>query len=380
MMALNRVPFADLKLQTQELQSEIDSAIAAVMSHGQFIKGPEVAVFEKAFAAYCEADFCIGASNGTSALHAALHSAGIHGDHEVIIPAHTFMATVESVRQCGAKPIFADIDAASMLIDPASVESKVTPRTRAIVPVHLYGCPVEMDRLNAIAERFGLIVIEDAAQAHGARWKGRRIGSIGTAATFSFFPSKNLGAFGDAGGVTTNDNALAERCARYVDHGRDSKYTHAEDGTNYRLDTLQAAVLLTKLLKLDQWNDARQRIAARYIEILSQEPFTSAEVRWQVPPDGAEPVYHLFVVRVPYRDQVITNLTKLGIGTGIHYPVPCHVQRAARDLECPAGSLPVTERVANEIISLPMYPHMTMDQVEIVCEALKESIHAGASA
>lgn len=379
-MSQHPVAFADLKAQHEEVRQEIDAAISRVRQHGQFIKGPEVAAFEKAFAHYCEASRCIGASNGTSALHAALRSAGIGPGDEVIIPSHTFMATVESVRHCGATPVFADIEEGTMLLDAMAVKAAITPRTRAVVPVHLYGLMADMDSLGALAERHGLMLIEDAAQAHGASWRGRRAGSVGLAASFSFFPSKNLGAMGDAGAVTTNDPALADRCARYVDHGRDSKYTHLDEGTNYRLDTMQAAILLAKLPRLDAWNEGRRRAAALYREVLSSEPFASLPVRLQAVPDEAVHVYHLFVVRVAQRDRVIEQLAMRGIATGIHYPVPCHLQRAAFDLGCAAGSLPVTERVASEIISLPMHPHLSPSEVERVCDALRESIPAGVTA
>ncbi len=374
------VAFADLRAQHEEVRQEIDAAIARVRQHGQFIKGPEVAAFEGAFARYCGASRCVGASNGTSALHAALHAAGIGPGDEVIIPSHTFMATVESVRHCGARPVFADIDEGTMLLDAMAARGAISPRTRAIVPVHLYGLMADMDSLGALAERHGLMIVEDAAQAHGASWGGRRAGSVGTAASFSFFPSKNLGAMGDAGAVTTNDPAIADRCARFVDHGRDSKYTHREEGTNYRLDTLQAAVLLAKLARLDAWNEGRRRAAEHYRAILSSEPFASMPVRLQEVPTGAVHVYHLFVVRVPQRDRVAGELARRGIGTGIHYPVPCHLQRAAFDLGFDAGSLPVTERVAAGILSLPMHPHLSQSDVERVCDALRESIPAGVSA
>jgi dTDP-4-amino-4,6-dideoxygalactose transaminase len=377
MASPSSVPFMDLGAQTAEVRAEIDAALRRIIDKSSFILGPDVAAFEGAWAAYCGVPHAIGCSNGTSALHVALHAAGIGPGDEVIVPSHTFFATPESVLQCGAMPVFADIEDDTMLLDPGSVLAAITPRTKAIVPVHIYGCPARMNALQSLADTHGLMLFEDAAQGHGARYYGQPVGSLAKAAAFSFFPAKNLGAFGDAGGVTTADPALAERARRFVNHGRIGKYEHQDVGTNYRLDTVQAAVLAAKLPRLDAWNGARRRLAARYIERLSAEPFASVPVRWQIAPEGAEPCWHLFVIRVPERDRVMAELKKRGIDTGIHYPIPCHRQPACAAWGYPAGSLPTTERVASEIISLPMYPHMPESHVDRVCEALAECLPTG---
>lgn len=371
-MSVARVPFYDLAAQTAELRPALDAAIAAVLDHGRYIKGPEVAAFEREFAAYCGVAFCTGCSNGTSALHTALEAAAISPGAEVIVPSHTFIATAESVLHAGAIPIFADIDEDSMLLSPSAVEAAITPRTEAIVPVHLYGCPADMDALLAVADRHGLLVIEDAAQAQGAKYRGARVGSLGAAAAFSFFPGKNLGAFGDAGAVTTAHRELHEAAAKFVDHGRRSKYEHDSFGTNYRLDTLQAAILRVKLAKLDEWNARRAARVAEYRARLSAEPFASLGLAMQEPPEGAESANHLFVVRVANRERVQSELTARGIETGIHYPVPCHLQPAAQSLPYAMPSLPETERAAREVLSLPLSPHMTAVQVGLVCDALAE--------
>ncbi|MDX2176540.1 MAG: DegT/DnrJ/EryC1/StrS family aminotransferase [Candidatus Sumerlaeia bacterium] len=371
------IPFLDLAAQTDEVRAELNAALAAVLEHGRYIKGPEVGEFECAFSQYCGVPYCVGASNGTSALHAALHCLGVGPCDEVIVPSHTFIATVESVLLAGARPVFADIRRDTMLLDAGAAAAAITEHTAAIVGVHLYGLPVDADRLGSLCATEELLFVEDAAQAHGARWRGRRTGGLGAAAAWSFFPGKNLGALGDAGGVTMRDPALHERVRRYVDHGRDTKFTHSEIGTNYRLDTLQAALLSVKLRRLDAWNARRRELAAHYRAILSQEPFRSVPVRLQEVPAEAEHAYHLFVVRVRDRDHVREEMLKRGVETGLHYPVPCHLQPALEHLGYGHGSLPETEAAAAEILSLPMFPHMTNAQVERVCDALRQSLQTG---
>ncbi len=369
--AMKTFPFLDLKKLHKALDVQIRAAMDRVLAHGRFINGPEVGEFEEKWNAYCASKAAIGASNGTSALHAALAAIGVGPDDEVILPSHTFVATAESVRLAGARPVFAEIDEAAMLIDPAAIEPLITPRTRAIVPVHLYGAPADMDPINEIACRHEIPVIEDAAQAHGAVYKTRKAGALGLAAAFSFFPGKNLGAFGDGGAVTTLDEELGRKISRYVNHGREAKYEHIEMGTNYRLDTLQAAILLVKLEHLENWNERRRSVAARYVQVLSSEPFDSHPVPFQQIPAGCSSAYHLFEIRVADRDRVQAELKKRGVMTGIHYPIPCHLQPSMAGFSAGRGSLPVTERVADEVLSLPMCPTMEPDDAEEICEILK---------
>jgi dTDP-4-amino-4,6-dideoxygalactose transaminase len=311
----------------------------------------------------------VGVGNGTDALYLALRALGVGPGHEVITVAHTFIATAEAISLTGARPVFVDIREDTMLMDPDALESAITPLTRAIVPVHLYGQPCEMDRIVEIARRHNLKVVEDAAQAHGARWRGRRVGSIGDVACFSFFPGKNLGAYGDAGGVVSQDEELVRRVRMLANHGRQDKYFHQTEGLNSRLDNLHAAVLRVKLQHLDEWNAARRRVAQLYMDLLK----VSDAVLPGVHPD-TESVWHLFVVRVFERDDVWKQLNERGIGAGVHYPVPLHRQPAYAHLGLPAGSLPVTERVASRVVSLPIYPELSAEQVAAVGRTLMETI------
>lgn len=360
------IPLVDLKAQYRSIQTELDAAMQAVLDRTAFIGGEDLRQFEAEFAAYCGSKACVGVGNGTDALYLALRALGIGSGDEVITVAHTFIATAEAISQTGARPVFVDIREDTMLIDPDAVEAAITPRTRAIVPVHLYGQPCDMDRLLEIAKHHNLKVIEDAAQAHGARWRGRRVGSLGDVACFSFYPGKNLGAYGDAGAVVSQDEYLIERVRMLANHGRLEKYTHQMEGVNSRLDGLQAAILRVKLRYLDSWNAARQRHAAHYTGALKD----SGLILPVVHPE-AESVWHLFVVRVSQRDKFQAWLKEQGISTGIHYPLPLHQQPAYQYLGLATGTLPVTEKVASEIVSLPMYAELTEEQVEKIGEAVK---------
>lgn len=360
------IPLVDLKAQYRSIQTELDAAMQAVLDRTAFIGGEDLQQFEAEFAAYCGSKSCVGVGNGTDALYLALRALGIGSGDEVITVAHTFIATAEAISQTGARPVFVDIREDTMLIDPDAVEAAITPRTRAIIPVHLYGQPCDMDRLLEIAKHHNLKVIEDAAQAHGARWRGRRVGALGDAACFSFYPGKNLGAYGDAGAVVSQDEDLIERVRMLANHGRLEKYTHQMEGVNSRLDGLQAAILRVKLRYLDSWNAARQQHAAHYIEALKD----SGLILPVVHPE-AESVWHLFVVRVSEREKFQARLKEQGISTGIHYPLPLHQQPAYQYLGVATGTLPVTEKVASEIVSLPMYAELTEEQVEKISEAVK---------
>jgi len=359
------VPLVDLYAQYLSIKPDVDTAIERTIARSAFIGGEELRSFESEFAKYCEAAACVGVGNGTDALYLTLRALGIGAGDEVITVAHTFTATAEAISSIGARPVFVDIKPDTMLMDPDLIESAITPRTRAIIPVHIYGQPCEMDRIMEIARRHGLKVIEDAAQAHGARWRGRRVGSIGDVACFSFFPGKNLGAYGDAGGVVSRDEDLIRRIRMLANHGRMDKYVHQIEGVNSRLDNLQAAILRVKLRRLDTWNAARERHAQRYCEILSNCGVILPVVHPEV-----ETVWHLFVIKVQDRDRLQAELNERGIAAGVHYPVPLHRQPAYQHLGIPEGALPVTEQVASHILSLPMYPELTEDQIAAVGKAV----------
>ena len=367
-----KVPFVDLHAQYLTIQPDVDAAIARTIARSAFIGGDEVKAFEAEFAQYCEAEACVGVGNGTDALYLTLRALGIGSGDEVITVAHTFIATAEAISMTGARPVFVDIDEETMLMDPEAIEPAITPRTRAILPVHLYGQACDMDRIMAIAGRHGLKVIEDAAQAHGARWRGRRVGSIGDAGCFSFFPGKNLGAYGDAGGVVSRDPELILAVRMLANHGRTEKYLHERLGVNSRLDGLHASVLRVKLRHLDAWNAARRRAAEQYVSLLRP-----AGVRLPVVRSEAEAVWHLFVVRVGERDQLLERLRATGLSGGVHYPVPLHLQPAYRHLDVAAGALPVTERVAGEVASLPMFPELTAEQIDFVSNTVTEIAAVG---
>ena len=361
----NKIQLVGLYDQYQTIKPEIDAAIQNIITKSAFVGGEELRGFEHDFAAYCEAKACVGVGNGTDALYLTLRALGIGAGDEVITVAHTFIATAEAISMTGALPIFIDVREDTMLMDPDKVEAAITPKTKAIVPVHLYGQSCDMDAIMEIARRHGLKVVEDAAQAHGGRWRGQRVGSIGDAATFSFYPGKNLGAFGDAGAVVSQDEDLMEQVRMLANHGRLEKYTHKMEGVNSRLDGLQAAILRVKLRYLDEWNSKRRAHADFYLDSLSQSEFVPQTVN-----ANAEPVWHLFVIRVAEREALQQRLKNEGIATGIHYPVPLHVQPAYEHRQIPVGTLPVTERVASQVVSLPMYAELTQEQLEAVCNAV----------
>jgi dTDP-4-amino-4,6-dideoxygalactose transaminase len=362
---MKNIPLVGLFDQYQTIKPEIDAAIENIITRSAFVGGEEVRSFETEFAAYCEAKACVGVGNGTDALFLTLKAMGIGAGDEVITVAHTFIATSEAISMTGARPVFVDIKEDTMLMDPALLEQAITPRTKAIVPVQLYGQPCDLDAIMEIAERHGLKVIEDAAQAHGARWRGRRAGSIADAGCFSFYPGKNLGAFGDAGAVVSQDEELIERIRMLANHGRLEKYTHKMEGVNSRLDGLQAAILRVKLRHLDEWNESRRRHADFYFETLSGN-----DLRMPVVDEKALSVWHLFVVRVADREAFQQKLKDEGVATGVHYPVPLHLQPACQYLGIPLGSLPVTEEVSGKVVSLPMYPELTSAQLETVVNAI----------
>ena len=361
---MNNIPLVGLFDQYQTIQPEIDAAIKNIITSSAFVGGQEVRHFEQEFAAYCDAKACVGVGNGTDALYLTLRALGIGPGDEVITVAHTFIATSEAISSTGAMPVFIDVTEDTMLMDPALIETAITPRTKAIVPVHLYGQSCDMDAIMEIARRHGLKVVEDAAQAHGGRWRGQRVGSIGDAATFSFYPGKNLGAFGDAGAVVSQDEALIEQIRMIANHGRLEKYTHKMEGVNSRLDGLQAAILRVKLRYLDEWNTKRRQIADAYIEQLAP-----LGLGLPIVDERAEPVFHLFVVRVTDRERLQSLLKEEGIATGVHYPVPLHLQPAYEDRRS-SYELAATERAAREVLSLPMYPELTQEQIEAVCNEL----------
>ncbi len=370
------IPLVDLQGQYLAIREEIDAAIARVLARASFILGEEVAAFEEEFAAYCGARWCVACANGTDALELALEAVGVGPGDEVITVAHTFIATAEAITSRGATPVFVDVRDDTLLMDVEAVERAVTARTRAVVPVHLYGQTVEMAPLLALARRHGLKVVEDAAQAHGARTEGRSAGALGDAAAFSFYPGKNLGAYGDAGAVVTSDAAVAGRMRQARDHGRSSKYEHDFPGRNSRMDGLQGAVLRVKLGHLESWNRTRRELAARYDRLLAGVP----GVRTVTVAAGCEPACHLYVVRVPERDRVLAALRERGIQAGVHYPVPLHRQRAYADLGLVAGDLPITERAAAEVLSLPLYAPMEPALVDRSAAALVAAVTAVAAA
>lgn len=351
------------------MKPDIDAAIQRVIDNTSFILGKEVVDFEQAFASAVGVQGAVGVASGTAAIRLALLAAEVGPGDEVITTAHTFIATAEAISQIGARPVFVDIDSRTYNLDPEKVEDAISPRTRAILPVHLYGQPAGMGPLLDIAERHHLWLIEDAAQAHLAEYEGRQCGSIGSLACFSFYPGKNLGAYGDAGAVTGNDPDLLAKVRKLRDHGRTSKYEHDEIGFGDRIDALQAAILATKLPHLNEWTEARRAHARRYDQLLADtdviSPYEAPNVRH---------VYHLYVIRVPRRDEMLEHLKSHGVGAGIHYPVPVHRQPAYLKEGYGDISLPVTEQMANEVVSLPMYPELNSEQIEYVAQAVKEAL------
>jgi dTDP-4-amino-4,6-dideoxygalactose transaminase len=370
-----QIPLVDLKAQFEPLKSEVMQAVEEVLSSMHLFLGENTQLFEEEFAAYCGAKASVGVANGTDALHLALRAAGVGHGHEVITVSHTFFATAEAIVMAGAAPVFVDIDPATLTIDVAQIEAKITAQTRAIVPVHLYGRLCDMEPIMELAERHGLIVIEDAAQAHGAEFRGKRAGSFGHLGCFSFYYSKNLGAYGEAGAVTTSDPRLADRLRVLRDHGSKERYYHSEFGFNGRIDEIQAAILRIKLRHLDAWNARRRQHAARYSELLA----ASAVQPPSLPSDSSH-VYHLYVIRTTERDALQRALREQGIATGIHYPVPVHLQEATRALGYRPGHLPNTERAAREVLSLPMYAELDQDQIAYVAQHVRSAAQRDVSA
>jgi dTDP-4-amino-4,6-dideoxygalactose transaminase len=364
-----KVPFLDVRGAYLELQGELDAACRQVMDSGSYILGREVAAFEREFADYCGARYCVGVGNGLEALQLILRGWGIGEGDEVIVPANTYIASWLAVSQAGARPVPVEPDERTYNIDPARIEAAISPRTKAIMPVHLYGLPVDMAPVVEIARRFGLKIVEDAAHAHGARYQGRRAGSLGHAAAFSFYPSKNLGAFGDAGAVVTEDEALARRIAVLRHYGSEERYVNSVKGYNSRLDELHAAMLRIRLRHLDEWNERRRKAARLYRSLLADLPVTLP-----IEPAEMEHVWHLFVIRVRERGALQAHLERRGVATLIHYPIPPHMQRAYDDLGLRSGALPATEVIHREVLSLPMGPHLSEVQVRYVAGAVAECL------
>lgn len=364
-----QVPFLDLKAQYLSIKSDIDASIAAVIDKTAFAGGPFVEAFEKEFAAYCQSPFAVGVSNGTAALELLMRAYGIGPGDEVITAANSFFASAEAISNIGATPVLVDCNEDDALMNPVLLAAAITPQTKAILPVHLYGQCADMDAIQDIAKKHDLLVLEDACQAHGAKYKGRRAGSLGDGAAFSFYPGKNLGAYGEGGAVTVPNESVGKAIKVLRDHGMPEKYVHAVIGRNERLDGLQAAILSAKLRHLDGWNTARRKHAARYREGLKNVP----AITCMTAHDDRESNYHLFVIRTADRDKVQAALKEKGIGTGIHYPIPIHLQKAYQGV-WQKGQFPVAEKTTPEILSLPMYAELTDDMVESVIQELQSVV------
>lgn len=360
------IKFVDLGRQYATIKSEVDSAIAGVLGRTDFVLGADVARFEEEFAQYCETSYAVGLASGAAALELALRALDIGPGDEVVVPANSFFASASAISLAGATPVFVDADPVTYGISTEQIEERITPRTRAIIPVHLYGQPADMDPIMELAGRHGLYVIEDACQAHGARYKGRRVGSIGHAAAFSFYPGKNLGAYGDGGALTTNDRALAEQVQVLRNCGQRERYRHIAMGGNHRLDTLQAAVLRVKLRYLDDWNSLRRRWASLYDQLLDDNAVIRP-LTWPF----REHVYHLYVIQVAQRDALQAFLSENGVATGIHYPIPIHLQPVYSHLGYQVGDFPVTEQAAPQLLSLPMFAELTAEEVEYVGDLVR---------
>ena len=364
------VPMADLKAQYETIREEVNRAVLDVMAGGSYVLGPSVEGFEDAFAESVGARHCVGVNSGTSALHLALICAGVGAGDEVITVPLTFIATVWGISYIGAKPVFVDVDPATCTIDAAQVESRITKRTRAIVPVHLYGQPADMGPLLEVARRHDIPVIEDAAQAHGATYEGKPAGTVGSCGCFSFYPGKNLGAYGEAGAVVANSDADDALLRSLRDHAQRQRFHHDQLGFNYRMDAIQAAVLAVKLKHLRKWNEARRRLAERYLQLLAGLP-----LQLPVEAPGRVHAWHLFVVRHPERTRIRKELLELGVETGLHYPIPVHLQKAYAHLGGRSGDSPVAERIASECLSLPLFAEMTFEQQDAVVECLQRALH-----
>ncbi len=362
-----KVPFLDIKAQHATIKEEISIALQEVLDNTSFAGGPQVKKFEENFARFCQCDHAIGVGSGTDALLTALLGLNIGPGDEVITTPGTFIATAEAISFCGATPVFVDIDEKTYNIDPALIEQAISPNTKAIVPVHLFGQPADMDPILEIARKHDLVVVEDACQAHGAEYKGRRAGSLSDAGCFSFYPGKNLGAYGEAGAVVTNNQELAENMRMFRDHGQRKKYYHSIIGWNARMDGFQGAVLDVKLPHLAAWTDARRNNAALYNELLDNV----SEVTTPFEADYAKHVYHVYAIRTQNRDAFMKNLSEQGITCGIHYPVPLHLQEAYQSLGYGKGDFPVAEICAREFVSLPMFPELTEESVRYVAEQIR---------
>lgn len=360
------IPLVDLKAGYEPLKDEIQQAWTEVLSSMRLFLGPNVQSFESEFARYCNVEHAIGVSDGTNALHLALRACGVQPGDEVITVSYTFIATAEAILLAGARPVFVDIDPKTFTMDPSLIESQITPKTRVILPVHLYGQCADMDPILEIAKNHHLYVLEDACQAHGAEYKGRKAGSLGDAAAFSFYFTKNLGAYGEGGMVTTNNPEIARKVRMLRDHGSEKRYYHELLGWNARLDELQAAALRIKLHHLDRWNDQRRRNAAWY-----QQHLEASDIILPSEMPFNRHVYHLYVIRTSNRDALREFLNGQGIGTGIHYPVPNHLQNSFKEFACPPGSLQITETLSQEILSLPMYPELCEEQIIRVAQGIK---------
>lgn len=361
------VPFVDLKAQYLAIASEVEEAMHRVVADTDFILGADVELFEQEFARFCEAEYAVGVDSGTSALELALRACGVGEGDEVITVSHTFIATAAAISYTGARPVLIDIDPDTYNMDVTQIEAAVSQRTKAIVPVHLYGQSADLDPILAIARKYNLIVIEDACQAHGARYRGKSLGALGDVGCFSFYPGKNLGAYGDAGTIVTNSREVGDRVRLLRNYGQPQKYQHVIMGYNRRLDSLQAAVLRTKLRHLDEWNTSRRRAAKLYDEMLKDVN----GVRTPYCAEESEHVYHLYVIQHPKRDELLKYLKDQGVQAGLHYPTPVHLQPCYEHLGKPAGSLPVTEAIASSVISLPMFAEITESQIEYVCDCIK---------
>jgi dTDP-4-amino-4,6-dideoxygalactose transaminase len=367
-MSSNKIPYLDLRSQYNSIREEVLSAIEAVCESTRFAQGPPAAEFEKAFADYCGVKHCVSVNSGTSALHLAMLCLDLSPGHEVITVPMSFVATTWAVSYTGASPVFVDIDPKRRTMDPSKLEAAITERTKAILPVHLFGQPADMDPILQIASRYSIPVIEDAAQAQGAFYKGKRAGSIGLMGCFSFYPGKNLGAYGEGGALVTNDDDLAARARTLRDHAQSQRYYHDEIGYNYRMDSIQAAVLSIKLKRLDEWNGLREQQARMYSELLSKSPVTSPTFY-----DDSRSVWHCYVIESDRRDEVRSRLLDAGVETGLHYPVPIHLQRAYSSLGHKNGDFKVSEEFSSKCISLPIYPELTEIQVQAVAKALMEA-------
>lgn len=363
-----KVPFIDLKIQYKQIEHEVAPMITAAMANGAFIGGEQVSCFETEFARFCNSSYCVGVNSGTDALRFALMATGIGPGDEVITVPNTFIATTEAISQVGAKPVFVDVYPDTCNMDISKIEDKITENTKAIIPVHLYGQPADMNPILEIAQKNNIAVIEDACQAHGAKYKKRKAGSMGAVGCFSFYPGKNLGAFGEGGAIVTQDEAIAQKIRMIRDHGQRKKYFHDLEGYNGRLDAIQAGVLRIKLKRLDDWNKARQQNAAYYNELLSE----IQSITLATEAEFADSVYHLYVILVDDRDKLQKFLDSKGIATGLHYPLPLHLQKAYKRLGYKKGAFPVTEHIADRLLSLPMFPELKPEQIEYVVKSIKE--------